>query len=300
MVGSACWKKFKLKGFLNLIGRTSKQLDLTNQKDVEEFIKSEKPEIIIDAAAKVGGILANHNFPYEFLLQNMLIQNNLINSANKYGVKKFIFLGSSCIYPKNAPQPMKEEHLLTSPLEETNQWYAIAKISGLKLIEASRNQYKRNYLSIMPTNLYGPNDNFDLKSSHVIPALIRKIHDAKLNNNPFVTLWGSGSPLREFLHVDDLASAIFFCTINNLKDSLYNVGSGEEISIKNLSFLIKRIIKYEGKIQWDLSKPDGTSRKLMNSSKIKKSGWNHNIELQEGIMKTYNWYLKNLQNGIKK
>ena len=299
MVGSACWEKFKKEGFLNLLGRTSKELDLKNQKEVDLFIKKEKPKIIIDAAAKVGGILANNNYPYEFLLDNMLIQNNLINSANKYNVEKFLFLGSSCIYPKFAPQPIKEESLLTNSLEKTNQWYAIAKISGLKLIEALRIQYNRNYISLMPTNLYGPNDNFNLKSSHVLPALIRKFHEAKLKTKPSVTLWGSGSPLREFLHVDDLASAVFFATIKNLNEGLYNVGSGNEISIKNLAYLIKKIVNYNGSIKWDSSKPDGTPRKLMDSSKIKKLGWNHNINLEEGIIKTYNWYLKKTPNNIE-
>ena len=212
---------------------------------------------------------------------------------------KSFFFGSSCIYPKFAPQPIKEESLLTNSLENTNQWYAIAKISGLKLIEALRIQYNRNYISLMPTNLYGPNDNFNLKSSHVLPALIRKFHEAKLKTKPSVTLWGSGSPLREFLHVDDLASAVFFATIKNLNEGLYNVGSGNEISIKNLAYLIKKIVNYNGSIKWDSSKPDGTPRKLMDSSKIKKLGWNHNINLEEGIIKTYNWYLKKTPNNIE-
>ena len=217
MVGSACWRALEEEGYTNLVGKTSKELDLRNQKAVEEFIKTEQPVAIIDAAAKVGGILANDTYPYEFLMDNMLIQNNLIRSAHENDVPKFIFLGSSCIYPKFAPQPLKEEHLLTDSLEPTNEWYAIAKISGVKLIEALRNEYGRDYVSLMPTNLYGPNDNFDLKSSHVLPAMIRKFHEAKLNRNSAVELWGTGSPKREFLHVDDLAQAVLFALENKLE-----------------------------------------------------------------------------------
>lgn len=294
MVGSACWKILLKEGYTNLIGKTSKELDLRNQKAVDTYIKTEKPDAIIDAAARVGGILANDTYPYEFLVDNMLIQNNLIRSAYDNNIEKFIFLGSSCIYPKMASQPLKEEYLLTGPLEPTNQWYAVAKISGIKLIESIRKQFGKNYISLMPTNLYGPNDNFDLTSSHVLPALIRKIHDAKLNESPFVTLWGSGNPLREFLHVDDLAEAILLTLENKMNLSMYNVGSGEEISIRSLSEKIKEIVQYQGEIKWDFSKPDGTPRKLIDSSKIKKEGFKPKINLDLGINNTYNWYKENL------
>tara|TARA_A200000113_G_scaffold221004_1_gene232124 strand:- start:554 stop:1489 length:936 start_codon:yes stop_codon:yes gene_type:complete len=294
MVGSACWKILLKEGYTNLIGKTSKELDLRNQKAVDTYIKTEKPDAIIDAAARVGGILANDTYPYEFLVNNMLIQNNLIRSAYDNNIEKFIFLGSSCIYPKMASQPLKEEYLLTGPLEPTNQWYAVAKISGIKLIESIRKQFGKNYISLMPTNLYGPNDNFDLTSSHVLPALIRKIHDAKLNESPFVTLWGSGNPLREFLHVDDLAEAILLTLENKMNLSMYNVGSGEEISIRSLSEKIKEIVQYQGEIKWDFSKPDGTPRKLIDSSKIKKEGFKPKINLDLGINNTYNWYKENL------
>ena len=291
MVGSACWRALEVEGYTNLVGKTSNELDLRDQKAVEEFIKAEKPVAIIDAAAKVGGILANDTYPYEFLMDNMLIQNNLIRSAHENDVLKFIFLGSSCIYPKFAPQPLKEQYLLTDSLEPTNEWYAIAKISGVKLIEALRKEYSRDYLSLMPTNLYGPNDNFDLKSSHVLPAMIRKFHEAKIRGNAPVELWGTGAPMREFLHVDDLASAVFFALNNKLPDSLYNVGSGKEISINDLAILVKRVIDYKGKIKFDNSKPDGTPRKLMNSSKFRKTGWSDKVILEEGIIKTYKNFL---------
>ena len=248
MVGSACWRALSSAGYTNLIGRTSKELDLRNQQAVDEFIKTEKPDAIIDAAARVGGIMANDTYPYEFLMDNMLIQNNLIRSAHENDIRKFIFLGSSCIYPKMAPQPLKEEYLLTGPLEPTNEWYAVSKISGVKLIEALRKQYGRDYVSLMPTNLYGPNDNFDLNTSHVLPAMIRKFHEAKINNHANVTLWGTGSPKREFLHVDDLARAILFALESKLKNSVYNIGTGEEISIKNLALLVQLIIGHQGKV----------------------------------------------------
>lgn len=292
MVGSACWKVLKTAGYSNLIGKSSKELDLRNQEEVKNFIKDERPNAIINAAAKVGGILANNEYPYEFLLDNMLIQNNLISSAHKYNVSKFIFLGSSCIYPKLAPQPLKEEYLLTGPLEPTNEWYAIAKISGIKLIEALRREYGREYVSLMPTNLYGPEDNFDLNSSHVLPAMIRKFHEAKIRGDSEVILWGSGSPFREFLHVEDLGKAVKVALENKLNNGLYNVGSGKEITIKNLSELIQSIIGHQGTIAWDKSKPDGTPRKLMDSSEFKKFGWQASIELKEGIESTYNYYKK--------
>ena len=232
---------------------------------------------------------------YEFLMDNMLIQNNLIRSSHENDVPKFIFLGSSCIYPKLAPQPLKEEYLLTNSLEPTNEWYAIAKISGVKLIEALRKEYKRDYVSLMPTNLYGPNDNFDLKSSHVLPAMIRKFHEAKINNNKTVTLWGSGTPKREFLYVDDLAKMVLIAVENELPDYLYNVGVGTDLTIKELAKSIQKITRHEGEIIWDIEKPDGTPRKLMDSSKIKKLGWTPSYSLEVGIDKTYEWYLNQLK-----
>ena len=292
MVGSACWRLLEEQGYKNLIGQTSKELDLRDQHATDEFIKTHKPEVIIDAAAKVGGIWANNADPYGFLMDNMLIQNNLIRSAHKYDIAKFIFLGSSCIYPKEAPQPLKEEHLLTGPLEPTNQWYALAKISGVKLIEALKTQYGRDYVALMPTNLYGPGDNYDLKTSHVLPALLRKFHEAKLNNQVPVTVWGSGKPLREFMHVDDLAQAVLYSVENTLPDSLYNVGSGEEISIKDLALLIQKIVGHKGEIIWDNTKPDGTPRKWMDRNKLTQRGYKVKITLAEGIKSTYVCYLK--------
>jgi GDP-L-fucose synthase len=294
MVGSACWRALEAEGYSNLVGKTSKELDLRDQKAVEEFIKSEKPVAIIDAAAKVGGILANDTYPYEFLMDNMLIQNNLIRSAHKNDVPKFIFLGSSCIYPKFAPQPLKEEYLLTDSLEPTNEWYAIAKISGVKLIEALRKEYGRDYVSLMPTNLYGPNDNFDLKSSHVLPAMIRKFYEANINGNAPVKLWGTGSPMREFLHVDDLGQAVLFATENELEQHLYNVGTGVDITIKELANQIQSTVGHSGKIIWDSTKPDGTPRKLMDNSKLEARGWSSSIELKDGIQRTYDWLLRNV------
>lgn len=290
MVGSACWRALETCGYNNLIGKTSKELDLRNHKEVENFLVDEKPYAIIDAAAKVGGILANDTYPYEFLMDNMLIQNNLIRSAHELNIQKLIFLGSSCIYPKLAPQPLREEYLLTGSLEPTNQWYAIAKISGVKLIEALRKQYNRDYISLMPTNLYGPGDNFDLNGSHVLPAMIRKFHEAKVNNHSDVTLWGTGNPMREFLHVDDLATAVIFALETSLSETLYNVGSGNEISIKSLALLIQKIVGHKGNIVWDKSKPDGTPRKLMDSSKLKSNLWTTTINLEEGIAQVYNNY----------
>ena len=294
MVGSACWRALEAEGYTNLVGKTSKELDLRHQKAVEEFIRAEKPVAIIDAAAKVGGILANDTYPYEFLMDNMLIQNNLIRSAHENDVPKFIFLGSSCIYPKYAPQPLKEEYLLTDSLEPTNEWYAIAKISGVKLIEALRKEFGRDYVSLMPTNLYGPNDNFDLKSSHVLPAMIRKFHEAKLNGNISVQLWGTGSPMREFLHVDDLGQAVLFALENTLEENLYNVGTGVDLTIKNLAKLIQSKVGHQGQILWDESKPDGTPRKLMDSSKIQKQGWNAKIQLNTGVESIYKWFKNNV------
>ena len=287
MVGSACKRALEAKGYKNIIGFSSKELDLRDQSAVFKMLEREKPKAIIDAAAKVGGILANSTYPYEFLIDNMLIQNNLIRAAHELDIPKFIFLGSSCIYPKMAPQPLKEEYLLTGPLEGTNQWYAIAKISGVKLIEALREQYNRDYVSLMPTNLYGPGDNYDLQTSHVLPAMLRKFYEAKENNHVDVLLWGTGTPKREFLHVDDLANAVIFALENKLEESIYNVGSGTEISIAGLAELIQGITGHKGSIVWDQTKPDGTKRKLMDSSKIIKLGWNSEITLNQGVLELY-------------
>lgn len=294
MVGSAVWRRLQEEGYDNLIGKTSAELDLRNQHEVADFFAQEKPEVVINAAARVGGILANSQYPYTFLMDNLLLQNNLINSALANKVSKFIFLGSSCIYPKLAPQPLKEEYLLTGSLETTNEWYAIAKIAGVKAIEAIRKQFGLDYISLMPTNLYGPNDNFDLHTSHVLPAMLRKFHDAQLEGNEFVTLWGSGTPLREFMHVDDLADAVFFSLNQELKGHLFNVGTGVDLSIKALAELVQRIIGFKGRIVWDETKPDGTPRKLMDVSKLSDAGWVAQIPLEEGIRLTYEWYRNNI------
>ena len=294
MVGSACKRALEAKGYKNIIYFSSKELDLRDQRAVFEMLDREKPKAIIDAAAKVGGILANSTYPYEFLMDNMLIQNNLIKTAHELDIPKFVFLGSSCIYPKLAPQPLKEDYLLTGPLEETNQWYAIAKISGVKLIEALREQYNRDYVSLMPTNLYGPGDNYDLETSHVLPAMLRKFHEAKENNHSDVVLWGTGTPKREFLHVDDLANAVVFALEKKMEESLYNVGSGEEITIKELAELIQEITGHKGSVVWDKSKPDGTLRKLMDSSKMNSKSWRALIKLNKGIINTYNGYFSEI------
>jgi len=294
MVGSAVWRALKSKGYSNLIGKTSSELDLRNQQAVNEFYSIEKPSVVIDAAAKVGGILANNDFPYQFLMENMQIQNNLIDGAHKSGIDKFIFLGSSCIYPKLAQQPLKEEYLLTDSLESTNEWYAIAKITGVKACEAIRKQFSKDYISLMPTNLYGSFDNFDLQSSHVLPAMIRKFHDATINNHLDVTLWGSGTPMREFLFVDDLAEAVVFALENNLPEYLYNIGTGKDITIKELADTIQKVIGHQGNIIWDSNKPDGTPRKLMDVSKMSANGWEYATELEDGIRKTYQWYIENI------
>jgi GDP-L-fucose synthase len=293
MVGSAIWRALEKLGYQNLIGRTSKELDLRNQAAVNAFFQEEKPDVIIDAAARVGGILANNDYPYTFLMENMQIQNNLIDAALRYDVQKFIFLGSSCIYPKFAPQPLKEEYLLSDSLEPTNEWYAIAKISGVKACEAIRKQYGKDFVSLMPTNLYGPHDNFDLKTSHVLPAMIRKFHDAKLAGNTPVELWGTGTPMREFLHVDDLANAVVFALDNQLPEHLYNVGFGSDVSIKDLALRIQNIVGHSGEIHWDSTKPDGTPRKWMDSSKLMNLGWKPSINLEDGIRETYKWFLDN-------
>jgi GDP-L-fucose synthase len=295
MVGSAIWRALGGKGYTNLIGRTRKELDLKNQQAVTVFFETEKPEIVIDAAARVGGILANKEYPYQFLMENLQIQNNLIATAHIAKVEKFIFLGSSCIYPKLAPQPLKEEYLLTGVLEPTNEWYAIAKIAGVKACQAIRQQYGKEYVSLMPTNLYGSHDNFDLQTSHVLPAMIRKFHDAKIKEGKTgmsepVELWGTGSPKREFLHVDDLAQAVCYALENPLEEHLYNVGTGTDLSIKDLAEKIQKIVGHQGEIQWDSSKPDGTPRKLLDVSKLHQEGWHHQINLDEGIQSTYDWF----------
>ena len=298
MVGSAIYRALQNNGYKNLIGRPSQELDLRNQAEVKDFFAFEKPDVVIDAAARVGGILANNNFPYQFLMENMQIQNNLIEASHQNEVEKFIFLGSSCIYPKLASQPLKEDCLLTSSLEPTNEWYAIAKITGVKACEAIRKQYKKDFVSLMPTNLYGIRDNFDLQTSHVLPAMIRKFHEAKEKSektgiNEPVELWGTGNPKREFLFVDDLAEAIIFVMENKLEESLYNVGSGEDLSLKELALRVQKIIGHEGEIIWDTSKPDGTPRKVMEVSKLKKMGWSPKITLEQGIEETYQWFLEN-------
>jgi GDP-L-fucose synthase len=291
LVGSAVWRLLKSKGFENLIGFSSSELDLRQQAAVERFFEGEKPEIVIDSAARVGGILANDTRPYAFLMENLQIQNNLIDASHRHGVRKFIFLGSSCIYPRNSPQPIKEEYLLTSPLESTNEWYGIAKIAGVKACEAIRREFGKDFVSLMPSNLYGPNDNFDLETAHVLPALIRKFHDAKSGGHTPVTVWGSGNPRREFLHADDLAKAVLMAVENVFPDTLYNVGFGEDISIRELAEIVQKIIGHEGEIVWDSSKPDGTMKKLLDVSRIKSLGWNPTINLKEGIKSTYESFL---------
>lgn len=298
MVGSAIWRQLEQAGYTNLIGKSSKELDLRNQQAVQDFFETEKPDVVIDAAARVGGILANSSFPYQFLMENLQIQNNLIQSSVDTDVEKFIFLGSSCIYPKLAPQPLKEEYLLTGSLEPTNDAYALAKIAGIKACEAIRKQFEKDYVSLMPTNLYGTHDNFDLKTSHVLPAMIRKFHDAKENNHSTVTLWGSGTPLREFLFVDDMAASVIFALENILPEHLYNVGTGKDLTIKELAETIQKIVGHQGEIVWDSTKPDGTPRKLMDISKMHELGWRHQVELEEGIQRTYDWFLAN-QEGFK-
>jgi GDP-L-fucose synthase len=291
MVGSAMVRKLQSEGFTNLITKSSKELDLTNQLKVADFFEKEKPDYVFMAAAKVGGILANNTFRAQFLYENLMIQNNVIHQSYVNNVKKLMFFGSSCIYPKLAPQPLKEEYLLTSVLEETNEPYAIAKIAGIKMCEAYRTQYNCNFISVMPTNLYGYNDNYHPENSHVLPALIRRIHEAKTNNSPEVIIWGTGNPLREFLFVDDLADAAFMLMQNYDDKQFLNIGSGKDISIKELAITIKNILGYEGEIKFDTSKPDGTPRKLMDVSKINALGWKQKIDLTQGISLAYNDFL---------
>lgn len=287
MVGSAIVRQLKSNGFNNLLVRTSKELDLTNQQAVNSFFETEKPDYVFLAAAKVGGIHANNVYRADFLYQNLMIEANVIHAAYLNNVTKLLFLGSSCIYPKMAPQPLKEEYLLTGFLEATNEPYAIAKIAGIKLCESYRRQYGCNFISAMPTNLYGPNDNYDLNNSHVLPALIRKFHTAKVENQPQVEIWGTGTPLREFLHVDDLATACLFLMENYNEELFVNVGSGTDISIKDLALLVKKTVGYKGELVFNTSKPDGTPRKLMDVSRINQLGWKHNISLEDGIKTVY-------------
>ncbi len=287
MVGSAIVRKLQQEGYTNIITRTSKELDLKDQKAVNGFFATEKPDVVVLAAAKVGGIHANNVYRAQFLYENLMIEANVIHASHVNDVQKLLFLGSSCIYPKMAPQPLKEESLLTGLLEQTNEPYAIAKIAGIKLAESYRRQYGRNYISAMPTNLYGPNDNYDLNNSHVLPALIRKFHTAKVTNAPSVEVWGTGSPMREFLHVDDLADACFFL-LQNYNDELFvNIGTGEDLTIKELAEMIKDIVGYTGELKWNTDKPDGTPRKLMDVSRLHNMGWKHRIELRDGIAAVY-------------
>jgi GDP-L-fucose synthase len=294
LVGSAVVSDLTQQGYNNLIIANSEKLDLRNQAATEAFMEKEQPDVVIIAAAVVGGILANSTYPFQFLYDNLMIEANLINSAHEQNVQHLIFLGSSCIYPKMAPQPLKEEYLLTGALEPTNEWYAIAKIAGIKLCQALNKQYGRKYISLMPTNLYGPHDNFDLETSHVLPAMIRKFHEAKENGHTPVKIWGSGSPRREFLHVHDLASAVRFIMEYEkpLQYDLINVGTGKDLRIKELAETIQMITGHKGKIEWDADKPDGTPRKLMDTSRINKLGWQPLIALENGIEDTYRWYLK--------
>lgn len=298
MLGSSLWRTLKAAGYENLIGKSSKELDLRDQHAVNGFFKTEKPTVVINAAAKVGGILANQTQPFAFLMDNLQIQNNLIEAAHNNNVEKFIFIGSSCIYPKFAPQPLKESYLLTGSLEPTNEAYAIAKIAGIKACQAIRQQFAKDFVTLMPSNLYGPNDQFNLQTAHVLPALIRKFHEAKLNQNSSVTLWGNGTALREFTHVDDFSKAVLLVLERTLEEAVYNVGSGEEISIHELATLIQKTLGHTGEITWDHSMPDGTPKKLLDSEKFKQLGWKATIGLSDGIANTYNWFLNN-QNDIR-
>jgi len=292
LVGSSILRALEVRGYTNVVVRTHRELDLTRQKEVEEFFQQEKPEYVFLSAAKVGGILANATYPAEFLYQNVAIAMNVIHAAYLSGVKKLLFLGSSCIYPKLCPQPIKEEYLLTGSLEPTNEAYAIAKIAGLEMAKFYRTQYGCDFISAMPTNLYGPNDNFDLQNSHVIPALIRKFHEARVNRKPTVEIWGTGTPRREFLYIDDLADALLFL-MEHYSDTIHiNVGVGEDVSIRELAELVKRITGYEGEIVYDSSKPDGTPRKLLDVSRLRALGWRPRVSLEEGLRRTYAWFVE--------
>jgi GDP-L-fucose synthase len=293
LVGASIWRYFQSQGFTNLSGHSSSEVDLRDQAATLKAISHAKPEVLIIAAAKVGGIGANSTFPVEFLNENVRIQTNLFEAAHINNVEKVLFLGSSCIYPKLAQQPISEDSLLTGPLEKSNSAYAIAKIAGVLQVQSYRQEYNRQWISAMPTNLYGPGDNFDLTTSHVLPALIRRFHEAKVNGSPSVTLWGSGTPLREFLHTDDLARAILHLLENYDDSSPINIGWGKDISIRDLAALIAEVVGYEGSVEWDSSKPDGTPRKLLDTSKIQSLGWKPEIKLRDGITSTYQWYLDN-------
>ena len=293
LVGSALVRHLESKGYTNILKRTSKELDLRNQQDVQTFFKEEKPEYVILAAARVGGIHANNTYPADFIYDNLMIQNNVIKAAHDHGVKKLLFLGSTCIYPKMAPQPIKEEYLLTGALEETNEAYAVAKIAGLEMCKFFKRQYGDNFISCMPTNLYGPNDNFDLQSSHVLPALIRKFHEAKVNHQPTVEVWGTGTPLREFIYVDDMADACIFLMENYDGEQHVNIGTGEEVSIRELAETVKEVVGFEGELVFDTNMPDGTPRKLTTVDKLHRLGWKHQVSLNEGIKLAYNWFLEN-------
>jgi GDP-L-fucose synthase len=294
MVGSAVVRTLQKHGYTNVITASRAELDLSNQADTRTWIAAHKPAVVVIAAAKVGGILANSTYPWDFIYDNLLIETNLIGACHENDVPQVIFLGSSCIYPKFAEQPISEESLLTASLEPTNEWYAIAKIAGVKMIEALRKQHARNYVSLMPTNLYGPNDNFDLKNSHVLPAMLRKFHTAGPNGT--VELWGSGTPMREFLHVDDMAEAVRHAMEHPLKESLYNVGTGSDITIKELAGIIAEVTGFNGTVNWDSTKPDGTPRKLLNVSRLAAEGWSASISLKDGIRDTYQWFIEHLEN----
>ncbi len=292
LVGSAIVRELEKQGYTNILKRTRKELDLMSQVATEEFFAKEKPEYVFCAAAKVGGIWANKNQKAEFIFENLEVQNNLIHNAYKFGVKKLLFLGSSCIYPRQAPQPIKEEYLLTGPLEETNDAYAIAKIAGITMCQSYNKQYGTNFISVMPTNLYGINDNFDLESAHVLPSLLRKFHEAKVNKQAKVEVWGTGSPMREFLYVDDLASAVVFLMNTYDGSEIVNIGTGEDCTIKELAEMIKEVVDYEGQIYWNTSKPDGTPRKLLDVSRLNRLGWKYKTDFKTGLKRTYEWYVK--------
>lgn len=298
LVGSAILRKLQTEGYSNIVTRTREELDLRDQQAVNRFFEEERPEYVFLAAAKVGGILANSTCPADFIRDNLQIQTNVIDAAYRYGVKKLLFLGSSCIYPRNAPQPMKEEYLLTGSLEPTNEWYAIAKIAGIKMCQAYRRQYGFNAICVMPTNLYGPGDNFDLETSHVIPALIRKFHEAKAEGKSHVVVWGTGKPRREFLYVDDLADALLFLMEHYNSEEIINVGIGKDITIQELAELIREVVGYEGDIVFDLSKPDGVPRKLLDVSRIHALGWQAKTPLREGLEKTYRWYVEHRRENV--
>lgn len=296
LVGSAIVRRLQADGYRNLVFRTSRELDLREQQAVRAFFADERPEYVILAAARVGGILANDNFPADFIYDNLMMEANIIDASYQSGVQKLLALGSTCIYPKLAPQPLKEEYLLTGPLEPTNEWYAVAKIAGIKLCQAYQRQHGCRFIAAMPTNLYGPGDNFDLEKSHVLPALIRKFHDAKVNDTASVTLWGSGKPLREFLHVDDLADACLFLMKEYESPEIINIGVGEDLSIAELASMVSEVVGFSGQIEYDSTKPDGTPRKLVDTSRINELGWKAQTNLREGIQDTYQWYLQNIDN----